>query len=218
MQLQADEKTDERALAARFDYQINPLNKVYFRFFRDQGTDIAPEGVSGRVTRIEAVPQNGVFAYQSVLNNSGSLINEFKIGYNGARTRINGSAPTVNGLDFSNIILNISGSVANTGIAGQGKSSGISIPGGLVRANSATNGRGQPYTPYSIGFIDSLNCHSRQSQFQIRRRSSLDSTLHRPSWAARLIRFPISTLFSPTRPRRFSIWAMFPRRVRLITA
>ncbi len=156
-QLQADEKTDEKAAAARFDYQINPLNKVYFRFFRDQGTDIAPEGVSGRVTRIEAVPQNGVFGFQSILNSSGSLINEFKLGYNGARTRINGSAPIVNGLDFSNIILNISGSVANTGIAGQGQSSGISIPGGLVRANSATNGRGQPYTPYSLGFIDSLS-------------------------------------------------------------
>ncbi len=157
LQLQDNEKTDERAYAARFDYQINQLNKLYFRFFRDEGTDIAPEGVSGRFTTIEAVPQNAVFAYQSILNTSGSLINEFKIGYNGARTRINGSAPTVGGVDFSNIILNISGSVANTGIAGQGTSSGISIPGGLVRANSATNGRGQPYTPYSLGFIDSLN-------------------------------------------------------------
>ena len=157
LQLQAEEKTDERALAARFDYQVNPLNKIYLRFFRDQGTDIAPEGISGRVTRIEAVPQNAVAGFQSILNSSGSLINEFKLGYNGARTRINGQAPTVGGLDFSNIILNISGSVANTGIAGQGTSSGISIPGGLVRANSATNGRGQPYTPYSIGFIDSLN-------------------------------------------------------------
>lgn len=157
LQLQADEKTDEKAFAARFDYQINQLNKVYFRFFRDQGTDVAPEGVSGRVVTIEAVPQNAVFGYQSILNSKGSLINEFKLGYNGARTRINGSAPIVNGLDFSNIILNISGSVANTGIAGQGTSSGISIPGGLVRANSATNGRGQPYTPYSVGVIDSLN-------------------------------------------------------------
>ena len=157
LQLQANETTDEKAFALRLDYQINPLNKVYLRFFRDQGTDLAPEGISGRTTTIEAVPQNGVLGYQSVLNSSGSLINEFKIGYNGARTRINGSAPTVNGLDFSNIILNISGSVANTGIAGQGQSSGISIPGGLVRANSATNGRGQPYTPYSLGFIDSLN-------------------------------------------------------------
>lgn len=130
---------------------------MYFRYFRDEGTDISPEGISGRVVTITAVPQNAVLGYQSILNQSGSLINEFKVGYNGARTRINGIAPTVNGLDFSAITLNISGSVANTGIAGQGTSSGISIPGGLVRANSATNGRGQPYTPYSLGFIDSLN-------------------------------------------------------------
>jgi Carboxypeptidase regulatory-like domain len=157
VQLQDNEKTDEKAFALRLDYQINPLNKLYFRFFRDQGKDIAPEGVSGRVVTIEAVPQNGVVGYQSILNSSGSLINEFKLGYNGARTRIGGSAPVVNGLDFSNIILNISGSVASTGIAGQGQASGISIPGGLVRANSATNGRGQPYTPYSLGFIDSLS-------------------------------------------------------------
>ncbi len=157
LQLQDLERTDEKAYSARFDYQLNTLNKLYFRFFRDEGTDIAPEGVSGRVVSIEAVPQNGVAGFQSILRSDGSLINEFKVGYNGARTRINGSAPIVNGLDFTNIALNISGSVANTGIAGQGTSSGISIPGGLVRANSATNGRGQPYTPYSIGFIDSLN-------------------------------------------------------------
>ncbi len=157
VQLQDLEKTDEKAYAARFDYLINPTNKFYFRFFRDEGTDIAPEGVSGRIVSIEAVPQNGVAGIQSVLGKSGSLINEFKVGYNGARTRIIGSAPVVNGLNFTNLTLNISGSVANTGIAGQGTSSGISIPGGLVRTNSATNGRGAPYTPYSIGFIDSLS-------------------------------------------------------------
>lgn len=157
LQLQDLERVDEKAYAARFDYHLNTRNKVYFRFFRDEGKDISPEGISGRVVTIEAVPQNGVAGYQSILKSDGTLINEFKIGYNGARTRINGSAPTVSGLDFSAITLNISGSVANTGIAGQGTSSGIAIPGGLVRANSATNGRGQPYTPYSLGFIDSLN-------------------------------------------------------------
>src|SRR6185436_9645807 len=51
---------------------------------------------------------------------------------------------------------NLSGSVANTGIAGQGSSSGIVVPGGLVRANSATNGHAQPYDPYTMSFIDSL--------------------------------------------------------------
>jgi hypothetical protein len=156
--------TNENAFAARFDYKPNENNSFYFRYFRDQGNDDRPEGVSGRRVRIQAVPQNAVLGYQKVL--SPTLINEFRVGYNGARTRINGIAPTVNGLDLSAVIINVSGSVANTGISGQGTSSGISIPGGLVRANSATNGRGQPYTPYSIGFIDTLNWNKGDHNFK----------------------------------------------------
>ena len=155
VQLQDTVKVNEDSYAARFDWHPNVNNNVYFRFFRDNGEDISPEGVSGRVVKIEAEPQNAVLGWQHIVNQN--LLNDLRIGYNGARTRINGQAPTVNGLDFSAISLNISGSVAISGIAGQGTSSGISIPGGLVRANSATNGRGQPYTPYSISFMDSLS-------------------------------------------------------------
>src|SRR5262249_40378009 len=54
-------------------------------------------------------------------------------------------------------IINLSGSVANTGIAGQGATSGITVPGGLIRANSAQNGRGQPYDPFSLTFADSFS-------------------------------------------------------------
>ena len=46
--------------------------------------------------------------------------------------------------------------MANTGIAGQGASSGIASPGGLLRQNSAANGRGTPYNPYSLSIIDAL--------------------------------------------------------------
>ena len=155
LQLQDEAKTDENAFSLRLDYRLNDTNSMYLRFFRDQGTDDRPEGVSGRRVLISATPQNGVFGWQSIFGTN--KINEFRIGYNGARTRINGQAPTINGLDLSAVTINISGSVANSGIAGQGSSSGISIPGGLVRANSATNGRGQPYTPYSLAFIDSFN-------------------------------------------------------------
>jgi hypothetical protein len=155
VQLQDTAKINEDAFAARFDYAMNSKNNLYVRFFRDNGTDVSPEGVSGRVVRIEAQPQNGVFGWQHVVNQE--LLNDFRLGYNGARTRINGQAPTINGIDFSALTLNISGSVAISGIAGQGSSSGISIPGGLVRANSATNGRGQPYTPYSISLLDSVS-------------------------------------------------------------
>src|SRR4029078_10030474 len=77
-------------------------------------------------------------------------------GYNGARTRIGATLPA-GGADISAAIINLSGSVANFGIAGQGANSGITVPGGLVRSNSAQNGRGQPYDPYTLSFIDSLS-------------------------------------------------------------
>jgi hypothetical protein len=155
VQLQDTVKVNEDAYAARFDWHPNQKHGLYFRFFRDNGKDVSPEGVTGRVVKIEAEPQNGVLGWQYVVNQN--ILNDFRVGYNGARTRINGEAPTVNGVDFSAITLNISGSVAQSGIAGQGSSSGIAVPGGLVRANSATNGRGQPYTPYSLSFLDSLS-------------------------------------------------------------
>ena len=154
-QLQANSTVNENSEALRLDYKINPKHSAYFRFFRDQGSNDQPEGVTGRRVRIQAAPQNGIIALQSLL--TPTLLNEFKFGYNGAYTRINGVAPTIAGIDFSAIAINISGNTANFALPGQGTSAGTATPGGLVRANSATNGRGQPYTPYSLSFVDSLN-------------------------------------------------------------
>lgn len=154
-QLQASNSVNENSGAVRFDYKLSDRNSFYVRYFRDQGDNDQPQNVSGSRAIVKAVPQNGVFSWQSAL--ADNKINEFKLGYNSAYTRVYGIAPTVGGIDLSAITLNISGSVANTGIAGQGSSSGISVPGGLVRANSATNGRGAPYTPYTISLIDNLN-------------------------------------------------------------
>ena len=154
-QLQGLQQVRENAFSVRLDYKLNNRWSMYGRGFHDAGKNNQPEGVSGRVVNITDNPSNAVFNLQGLL--SDRITNEVKIGYNSAPTRINGIAPSVSGVDFSNIVLNLSGSVANTGIAGQGASSGIVVPGGLVRANSATNGRGQPYDPYTISFIDSLS-------------------------------------------------------------
>ncbi|MBI1765794.1 MAG: TonB-dependent receptor [Acidobacteria bacterium] len=154
-QLQASNPVNENAGALRLDYKISDRQSVYVRFFRDQGDNNQPQNVSGSRASVKAVPQNGVLAYQSTLGQN--KINEFKFGYNSAYTRTSGFAPVVNGIDLAAITINLSGSVANTGVAGQGASSGITVPGGLVRANSATNGRGQPYTPYTLNFVDSLS-------------------------------------------------------------
>ncbi len=154
-QLSGNSNVKEDSGGVRFDYRINDKHTLYARYFRDQGYNDQPEGVTGRVVHIVDIPQNGVLALSSNLSNN--LINEVKVGFNEALSRIDGTAPTINGINFSAIALNLTGGVANNGIAGQGASTGVAIPGGLVRSNSATNGRGQPYTPYSVSFIDNVS-------------------------------------------------------------
>jgi len=155
VQLQANNIVNENSAALRIDYRFNPKHSAYFRFFRDQGSNLQPDGVTGRQISIRQVPQNGVFALQSIV--TPTLLNEFKLGYNGAYSRIIGIAPSLNGLDMSNLSFNIAGSVAGFALPGQGSNAGVATPGGLIRANSAQNGRGQPYTPYSLSFVDNLN-------------------------------------------------------------
>lgn len=153
-QLQASARVNEDALALRIDHKLTAQHSLVARYFRDTGINNQPEGVSGRRLNFTAIPQNGVLGLQSVL--SQTVLNEFKVGFNGAFTRTNGIAPVINGIDISKLAINISGNTANFAIAGQGTSAGTSNPGGLIRANSATNGRGQPYTVYSLSFIDNL--------------------------------------------------------------
>jgi hypothetical protein len=155
VQLQANNIVNENSAALRVDYKLNQKHSMYFRFFRDSAFNDQPDGVTGRHIVIKQIPQNGVVALTSVLRSN--LLNEFKFGYNGALSRIVGVAPTVTGVDLSNLSFNISGSVAGFSLPGQGANAGVAVPGGLIRANSAQNGRGQPYTPYSLSYIDNLN-------------------------------------------------------------
>jgi len=153
-QLQTPQIVTETAASARLDFRITPKWSSYIRVFHDQGTSDAPDSVSGRVVHTEANPSNAVFNLQGVL--SDKTTNEFKFGYNAAPTNIAGVVPSAASV-VSAAIINLTGSVANNGIAGQGSNSGITVPGGLVRANSAQNGRAQPYDPYTLSFIDSLS-------------------------------------------------------------
>ena len=153
-QLQASNPVNENSASLRFDFKANDKNFLYFRYFRDQGDNDQPQNVSGARAVYNYVPQNAVASWQATIGSN--KINEFKLGYNSAYTRVAGSAPTVGGIDLSAVTINLSGSVALQNIPGQGNSAGLSIPGGLFRLNSATNGRGAPYTPYTIGLIDSF--------------------------------------------------------------
>jgi hypothetical protein len=150
---QADVREDSASL--RLDYRPTANDAFYIRGFRDDGRSTSPFDVSGSAFEQKALAQNAVASWQRIL--SPTLIHEFRFGYNGPKTRTNGVAPVVSGLDLTGATINITGANVLTGIGGQGASAGISIPSGQVRASSATNGRGQPYTNYSLSYIDTLS-------------------------------------------------------------
>ncbi len=154
-QIASDSSVTEHYGSVRLDYRFNDKYTLYARYFRDQGESTTPLSVTGSYQAITAVPQNGLLNFQQVL--SSNVINETKLGYNGQKTRISGVAPTVNGIDLSLIAVDFSGSVAIPGIGGQGASAGAARLGGLVRSNSTQNGRGQPYTNYTLSFVDQLS-------------------------------------------------------------
>jgi hypothetical protein len=146
---------DEYYGSIRFDYNFSPKYSLTTRYFRDQGENWSPLDVSGAFQRVYANPQNGLISLRQIY--SPNILNETKFGYNGSKTRINGIAPPLEGIDMSAISVGFTGTVAIPGIGGQGASAGASTPGGLIRANSSQNGRAQPYTNYTFSFIDNLS-------------------------------------------------------------
>jgi len=134
---------------ARFDFQLNPSNKMYVRYNRDQGYGLSTTDASGSYYTETVVPQNLVLALNSVI--SPSLINELKAGFNGSKTRATGYFPTVPGLDLSGVTLSISGTPNFAGV------SQFVNPTGQIKLSSAFPGRAAPYTNYSLSFIDNLS-------------------------------------------------------------
>ena len=151
VQLQDAQRVSENSFSGRLDYKVSTNWSAYARVFHDQGTNRDPVGVTGKQLHMTATPSNAVFSLQGLFANG--AVNEFKVGYNAAPTSI--GATTSAG--FENLAISLSGTVANSGIAGQGSSSGLASPGGLVRVNSAGNGRGAPYAPYSLTFADTIS-------------------------------------------------------------
>jgi hypothetical protein len=131
---QDTQNVNENSFSGRFDLKMTNAWSAYVRVFHDQGTNDEPQGVTGRRLHFTDNPSNVVFNMQGVL---GSVINEFKVGYNAAPSTYGGVAPA--GLE--GILVSLGGTVANSGIAGQTGSTGLATPGQLVRTNSAGNGR-----------------------------------------------------------------------------
>ena len=64
---------------------MNDQWSSYVRVFHDRGTQLRPEGVSGRVVRVTNDPTNAIFNVQGTLG--AGMLNEFKVGYNAPQGR-----------------------------------------------------------------------------------------------------------------------------------
>ena len=153
--ISAPANVSENAGGIRFDYNFSPKYRFYARYFRDQGVSSQTQNSTLSQYNTTTVPQNAVASLSQML--SPTVINETKFGYNGAKTRVAGVPGPSPNANLNGVTLNLSGSVALGGIAGQRGSAGIAIPTGLIRLSSSFNGRGAPYTNYSKSIIDSLS-------------------------------------------------------------
>jgi hypothetical protein len=150
-QAQLTQEVSENAYGGRVDFRINNAWSSYVRVFHDKAESFNPEDVSGRRFHMKINPTNAIFNLQGILG--GGMINEFKFGYNAAPSTEDAETSAI----MQGIAISLQGNVANAGIAGQGASTSLAAPGGLVRVNSAGNGRGAPYNPYSLTLADSLS-------------------------------------------------------------
>ncbi len=145
----------ENAGGIRFDYNLSSKYRLYARYFRDQGVSSQTQNSTLSQYNTTTVPQNAVASFSQML--TPTVINETKFGYNGAKTRVAGVPGPSPNANLNGVTLNLSGSVALGGIAGQSGNAGIAIPTGLIRLSSSFNGRGAPYTNYSTSILDSLS-------------------------------------------------------------
>ncbi len=145
---------DENAGGVRFDYNFSPKYRLYARYYRDQGESSQTQNSTLSTYQTTIVPQNAVATLSQML--SPTIVNETKFGFNGSKTRVAGVPGPSPNANLNGVTLNLSGSVALGGIAGQTGSAGLAIPTGLIRLSSSFNGRGAPYTNFSTSYIDNL--------------------------------------------------------------
>jgi hypothetical protein len=148
-------RVDENSGGIRFDYNLSPKYRLYARYYRDQGVSSQTQNSTLSTYQTTIVPQNGVVSLNQIL--SPTIVNETKFGYNGSKSRVSGVPGPSPNANLNGVTLNLSGSVALGGIAGQAGNAGIAIPTGLIRLSSSFNGRGAPYTNFTTSYIDNLS-------------------------------------------------------------
>lgn len=140
---------DEYSGNVRFDYQATSKDHFYVRYNRDQGYGVIPFDSTGSGSNETVVPQNLVFAYNRI--QSSGMVNEAKFGFNGAKMRVSGFAPTIPGVNLDGVTISL------TGVQTLDGTSSYASPTGQIKVSSSFSGKAAPYTNYSLSFIDNLS-------------------------------------------------------------
>jgi hypothetical protein len=164
---------DEYSGNFRLDYQMTDKDKFFVRYNRDQGYATLPLNSVGSGTQETIVPQNAIFNWNHIF--SANMVNEFKFGFNGSKTRVSGLAPVAPGVNLNGVAIALNGVSAIDG------NSGYALPTGLLRISTAFNGSSAPYTNHSLSFIDNFSIikggHNIKMGIEIRPQQMLNAIL-----------------------------------------
>ncbi|HTF70204.1 MAG TPA: carboxypeptidase regulatory-like domain-containing protein, partial [Edaphobacter sp.] len=185
----------------RFDYNISDRLKLYARYFRDQGYSSQTQNTTLSKYLQTVTPQNGVISLTQTL--TPYIVNETKFGVNSVKQRVAGVPGPSGNVDLSGTTISISGGPALSGIAGQTGNNAIAVPSGLIRLSSNFNGRGAPYTNYTLSGIDNLSVlkgnHSMKFGVEFR-----PITLYNDQLGGTTYNFPTVTAFLNNQPNQIA--------------
>jgi hypothetical protein len=119
---------DEDYGGIRLDYNIIERFHMYVCYFRDQGTSSQTQNSTLSQYNQTIVPQNGAITLTQTL--SPRILNETKFGANSVKERVAGLPGPSPGVDLTGVTLNLTGSVALGGIAGQTGNAATATPSG----------------------------------------------------------------------------------------
>lgn len=116
---------------------------LIFRFTRQAGEAVLPDGVTGRLQRQRVLFANTLVKFRLFTTNS---VHEFKFGLNETRGHADTEIPSSTAPALSLSLVTVSGTVNAAGLPGGSQSVPVATLGGLVKGV----GRGFDLTPYSL--------------------------------------------------------------------
>ena len=196
VQLQDTQSVQENSFSGRLDFKMSDNWSTYVRVFHDQGDQQRPGG------RDRPAAAHDGESDQRRLQPAGPVRrrHDQRVQVRLQRRADDHRRNDAGGLR-EHLTISLSGTVANTGIAGQGaRARAWPSPGGLVRVNSAGNGRGAPYDPYSLTFADTISRSSGNHCMKAGADVRADPDGHRPARRHHLHASRTSTQFLANTP------------------